>query len=81
MKSKVEPMLPTLSEICNGLSCCNVLSLIRGNSDVFCAAFCSSKVFTWTYKMFQQLLKSIFSENCHNKMNPYNPNFRCSNKN
>ena len=61
MKSKVEPMLSTLSEICNGLSCYNVLSLIRVNSDIFYAVFCPSKVFTWTYEMFQQLIKPIYS--------------------
>lgn len=69
MKSKVEPMLSTLSEICNGLSCYNVLSLIRANSDIFYAVFCPSKVFTWTYEMFQQLIKPIFSENGSNKRN------------
>ena len=69
MKSKVEPMLSTLSEICNGLSCYNVLSLIRANSDIFYAVFCPSNVFTWTYEMFQQLIKPIFSENGSNKMN------------
>ena len=69
MKSKVEPMLSTLGEICNGLSCYNVLSLIRVNSDIFFAVFCPSKVFTWTYEMFQQLIKPIFSENGSNKRN------------
>ena len=69
MKSKVQPMLSTFSEICNGSSSYNVLSLIRANSDIFYALFCSSKVFTWTYEMFQQLIKPIFSENCSNKRN------------
>ena len=69
MKSKVEPMLSTLGEICNGLSCCNVLSLIRVNSDIFFAVFCPSKVFTWTYEMFHELIKPIFSENGTNKRN------------
>ena len=63
MKSKVEPMLSTLSEICNGLSSYNVLSLIRANSDIFYAVFCPSKVFTWTCEIFQQRIKPIFSEN------------------
>ena len=62
MKSKVKPMLSTLREICNGLNC-----LIRANSYVFYAAFCPSKVFTWTYEMFQQLIKPIFSENGSNQ--------------
>ena len=52
MKSKVEPMLSTLSKICNGLSCYNVLSLVRANRDIFYAVFCPSKVFTWAYEMF-----------------------------
>ena len=69
MKSKVEPMLSTLGEICNGLSCYNFLSFIRVNSDIFFAVFCPSKVFTWTYEMFQQLIKPIFSENGSNKRN------------
>ena len=69
MKSKVEPMLSTLIEICNGLSCYNVLSLIRANSDIFYAVFCPSKVFTWMYEMFQQLIKQIFSKNGSNKRN------------
>ena len=69
MKSKIQPIISTLSEICHGLSCCNVLSLIRANSDIFYAVFCPSKVFTWTYEMFQQLIKPIFSENGSNKRN------------
>ena len=69
MKSKVKPMVSMLKEICGGLSCYNVLSLIRANSDIFCAVFCPSKVFTRTYEMFQQLIKLIFSENGSNKRN------------
>ena len=62
-------MLSTLSEICNGLSCYNVLSLIKANSDIFYAVFCPSQVFSWTCEMFQQLIKPIFSENGSNKRN------------
>ena len=69
MKSKVEPMLSTLGEICNGLSYYNVLSLVRANSNIFYAVLCPSKVFTKTYKMFQQLIKPILSENGSNKRN------------
>ena len=69
MKSKVESMLATLNEICNRLICYNVLSLIRANSDLLYAACCPIKVFTLTYKMFQQLIKPIFSENAANKRN------------
>ena len=69
MKSKVEPVLSTLREICNGLSCYNVLSLIRANSDIFYAVICPNKVFTWTYELFQQLIKPRFSENGCNKRN------------
>ena len=49
MKSKVQLILITLSEIFKGLSCYNVLSLIRANSDI---VFCPSRVFNWTYEMF-----------------------------
>ena len=45
------------------------MSLTRANSDIFYAVFCPSKVFTWTYEMFQQLIKPIFSENDSNKRN------------
>ena len=69
MKSKVESMLATLSEICNRLICYNVLSLIRANSDLFYAVCCPVKVFTLTYKVFQQLIKPIFSENASKKRN------------
>ena len=69
MKGNVEPILSTLTEICNGLSCYNVLSLRRANKDIFYAVFCPSKVFTWTYEMFQHLINPIFSENGSNKRN------------
>ena len=42
---------------------------MRANSDIFYAVFCPSKVFTWTYEMFQQLIRPIFSEDGSNKRN------------
>ena len=67
VKSKVEPLLPTLTEICAGLACYGFLNLVKENSAIFYLIFCASGLFTWTYEIFMKVLKPKFSENGSNK--------------
>ena len=65
MKSKIESLLLALSEINNGLTCYNLLDIIRENGDlfypVFCL-FCPSNVFTWTHVIIQKIITPRFSD-------------------
>ena len=67
MKSKVEPLFPTLTEICAGLSRYGFLNLVKENSAIFYHIFCPSGLFTWTYDIFVKVVKPKFSENGSNK--------------
>ena len=62
MKSKIEPLLSALSEVNNGLTCYNLLNIIRENGDLFYSVFCPSNVFTWTHKIFQKISTPRLSE-------------------
>ena len=70
MKSKIESLLLALSEINNGLTCYNLLNIIRENGDlfypVFCL-FCPSNVFTWTHVIIQKIITPRFSDAGSNK--------------
>ena len=48
VKSKDEPLLPTLTEICAGLACYGSLNLVKENSAIFYQIFCPGGLFTWT---------------------------------
>ena len=67
VKSKVKPLLPTLTEICDGLACYGFLSLVKENSAIFYHISCLSGLFTWTYGIFIKVVKQKFSENGSNK--------------
>ena len=67
VKSKVEPLLPTLTELCAGLACCSFLNLVKENSAIFYHILCPSGLFKWTYKIFMKVVKPKFSENGSNK--------------
>ena len=61
MKSKIEPLLSALSEINIGLTCYNLLNIIKDNGDLFYSVFCPSNVFTWTHEIFQKIITLRFS--------------------
>ena len=67
VKWKVKLLLPTLTEICPGLSCYGFLNLIKENSAIFNHIFCPSGLFTWTCEVFMKVAKPKFSENGSNK--------------
>ena len=67
VKSKVEPLLPKLTQIYAGLACYGFLNLVKENNSIFYQIFCPSGLFTWTYKIFKKVVKSNFSENHNNK--------------
>ena len=67
VKSKVEPLLPTLTEIYAGLACYGFLNLVKVNSSILYHIFCPSGLFTWTYEIFMKVVKPKFSENGSNK--------------
>ena len=67
VKSKVEPVLPTLTEIWVGLAFYDFLNLIKDNSAIFYHIFCPSGLLTWTYGIFIKVVKPKFSENGSHK--------------
>ena len=69
VKSKLESLLPTLTEICEGLRCYNFLDQIKENSEIFHHVFCPSEMFSWTYDIFLKIVKPSFSESGSNKKN------------
>ena len=69
VKSKLEPLLPTLTEICDSLRCYNFLDQIKENSEIYHHVFCPSEMFSWTYDIFLKIVKPSFSESGSNKKN------------
>ena len=67
MKSKIEPLLSALSENNNGLTCYNLLNIIRENGDLFYSVFCPSNFFTWTHEIFQKIVTPRLSGAGSNK--------------
>ena len=67
VKSKVEPLLPTLNKICAGLACYGFSNLVKENSAIFYHIFCPSGLFTWTYEIFMKVVRPKFGENSSNK--------------
>ena len=60
MKSKIEPLLSALCEIKNGLTCYNLLNIIRENGDLFYSVFYPGNVFTWALR-FSRKLSQLYS--------------------
>ena len=67
MKSKIEPLQSALSAIDNGLTCYNLLNIIRENGDLFYSVFTPSNVFTRTHEIFQKTITPRFSDAGSNK--------------
>ena len=68
MKSKIEPLQSALREINNGLTCYNLLNIIRENGDLFYSVYSTpSNAFTWIHHIFQESITPIFSDADSNK--------------
>ena len=67
IKAKVEPLLPIIEEICNGLRCYNICDLVKQNPDIMRPVFCRNGSFVWNYTDFVKSLKPQFSEAGGNK--------------
>ena len=62
IKTKVEPLMTALTEIANGLSCYNMLALLKENVKLFEPVFCPSSLLVWEYEDFVDILSPEFSE-------------------
>ena len=62
IKAKVEPMLPVIEEIINGLNCYNIFNMIKQNPNVMRPVFCHGNQFEWHYEEFVNSLQPVFSE-------------------
>ena len=68
MKSKIEPLQSALREINNGLTCYNLLNIIRENGDLFYSVYSTpSNTFTCIHQIFQKSITPIFSDADSNK--------------
>ena len=68
MKVK-EPVLLTLAEMSHGLTCYNVLKIVKESKELFSPIFCPSDIFKWTHELFQNSILPSFSEVGSNKRN------------
>ena len=62
VKVKLEPILANLNEISHGLSCYNILVIVKMNPLAFNKFFCWSNIFEWDCQSFTQALKPLYSE-------------------
>ena len=62
VKVKLEPILANLNENPRGLSCYNILAIVKKNLLAFNKIFCCSNIFEWDYQSFTQALKPLYSE-------------------
>lgn len=67
IKFKVEPMLSMLNEVIAGLSCYNLISVMREQPLLFEHVFCISKDFQWKLDSFVSCLRPQFGELGSNK--------------
>ena len=67
IKDKVEPVMTSLHEITNGLTCFNMLDVLKSNIRLFEKAFCPSTILDWTQEEFVECLMPEFSEEESNK--------------
>ena len=75
IKDKVEPVMTSLHEITNGLTCFNMLDVLKSNIRLFEKAFCPSTILDWTQEELVECLMPEFSKEESNKkrteVNPY----------
>ena len=62
VKVKLEPILANLNEISHGLSCYNILAIVKKNPLAFNKTFCWSNIFEWDYQSFTQAMKPLYFE-------------------
>ena len=67
IKAKIEPLLPVIQEICNGLCCYNLSEVVKRNTDIMRPVFCRDDSFIWQHDDFVNSLRPAFSESGGNK--------------
>ena len=67
IKDKVEPVMTSPHEITNGLTCFNMLDVLKLNIRLFEKAFCPSTILDWTQEEFVEYVMPEFSEEESNK--------------
>lgn len=67
IKGKIEPLLPIIGEISNGLCCYNLIEVIKHNADIMRPVFTKTESFVWKYDDFISSLRPKFSEDGSNR--------------
>ncbi|XP_078490016.1 ubiquitin-protein ligase E3C-like [Ciona intestinalis] len=67
IKSKIEPCLPVLVGIAEGLECYKIRDIVKSHVELLQPVFCPSSLFTWDHNNFLQILKPSFAEDGSNK--------------
>ena len=66
MKSKLQPALPILNQLLEGLKLYGLLDVVRSNPIVFRYVFCPNNVFSWTFEKLEECLCPEFSSDGSN---------------
>ena len=67
IKEKIQPLLPIIDQIADGLSLMNLLDTVRANLGVFKHVFCRGNMFDWTFEKLEEFVNPSFSENGSSK--------------
>ena len=62
LKELVQPILPMLDQIIEGLNLYNILQIMRENSHLFQYVFCENKCLAWTFEKFEEFAIPKYSE-------------------
>ena len=62
IKDKIKPVMTSLHEITNGLTCFNTLDALKSNIRLFGKAFCKSPTLHWTQEEFVECLMPQFGK-------------------
>lgn len=67
IKEKIQPLLPIIDQIADGLSLMNLLDRVRANLGVFKHVFCRGNMFHWTFEKLEEFINPSFSEDGSSK--------------
>ena len=62
IKESVQPVLPILDQIREGLKCYNLLEKVQLHPDLMKYVFCNDLLFQWTFHKFEEFAKPSYSE-------------------
>ena len=77
LKEKLQPLLPVMEQLTNGLQTYNLLTVIRHSSSLFYHVFCGSSCLNWTYEKFENFAEPQFSEDGSSKKKSEIDIFKC----